>query len=374
MNYRLDSGTIAGIEQFVARVRAEHADGGAGSGNWGHLGRKGIRGGSAAKTGGMQNRHKYRPQGQTEKVYTSWSKKRDEVAKPHKVTREELDWVPEGSIFVVNNVPYKKEAGQKHMTAVDGSGKTISRTAICNADNVRIALDKTKNPNRPPLPDEDKELLRRMEDAEWRTPKEADDLTLPSSGAAWNDAGMKAKGAVVSYTGNSYASMNQSMRNGKSSPTANEAKKIINKAEIPEDMMLSRGVGPGTTESMFGITYDDIQNVLNGKLDPNTFAGREGTDKAFMSSGMAKGKGFTHKPFQMNMFVPAGTKGFNAEHVSHLGNDNFGTGWDGSSRGDTYSDENEIILGSGSSVKLIRLYVKDGRLNADCAVTGQTLE
>lgn len=91
--------------RYYQRLDDRHYDlGTPASGNWGHQGLKGQMGGSS-KGGGIQNRL-YRERGNPKAGFTSNTKhrkeveeKRREVAKPHKLEREELDYLKKGTII-----------------------------------------------------------------------------------------------------------------------------------------------------------------------------------------------------------------------------------------------------------------------------------
>ena len=91
-------------KKYHFRVRWR-ADGGKGSGNWGHAGRPGEVGGSQPNESAAFN-HRYIDAKTGE--YTSFAKEKKKAATPHKATKKELDSLPIGARVIDGKSVFKK--------------------------------------------------------------------------------------------------------------------------------------------------------------------------------------------------------------------------------------------------------------------------
>ena len=134
-----------------------------------------------------------------------------------------------------------------------------------------------------------------------------------------------------------------------------DLKEAIDKSDIQEDVWLFRGSDQQSLAGLLGIDKNKIipSNVtaLNAK-----FAGKDISDPAFMSTGIAADAGFNDK-IAYEILAPKGTKGIYAEPFSYFGNTNTDGDWDGFESFSDVSSEAEVILqaGTGFTIKEIKL-------------------
>lgn len=108
-------------EQSVFPEEDQNADGGPGSGNWGHSGRPGKIGGSAKGTGSVEHRIQKR-----NGTFTSYAKRRTKLAKPHTLTKTEVEKCPAGSVIIGAKIKLKKaESGKKYVDTSSGKEYTF---------------------------------------------------------------------------------------------------------------------------------------------------------------------------------------------------------------------------------------------------------
>ncbi len=202
------------------------------------------------------------------------------------------------------------------------------------------------------------------------SPQEADDDLRDNVGAVWSELSYEQKGRIAAYTGSSYKGINKSLCGQHDSfmhyeENINEMTNMIDKTALSEDTILYRGVGYGGFSSMFKLDEDSLDS-----LDVESLVGLIGRNDGFSSCGTVKGKGFTHKPVQMRILCPKGTKAAYAEPWSVCGKGD-GKEWDGKSKQSYFSDEDETILQRGTSFKIIKAEKIDDGFYLDVAVTGQ---
>ena len=202
------------------------------------------------------------------------------------------------------------------------------------------------------------------------SPQEADAALRDNVGAVWSELSYEQKGRIAAYTGSSYKGINKSLCGQHDSfmhyeENINEMTNMIDKTALSEDTILYRGVGYGGFSSMFKLDEDSLDS-----LDVESLVGLIGRNDGFSSCGTVKGKGFTHKPVQMRILCPKGTKAAYAEPWSVCGKGD-GKEWDGKSKQSYFSDEDETILQRGTSFKIIKAEKIDDGFYLDVAVTGQ---
>lgn len=215
------------------------------------------------------------------------------------------------------------------------------------------------------------ELRKQFKNAKtYESPQEADDALRAGVGAVWGELSIDQKEKISEYTGSSYRGINKSLT-GQSNKfqyygkNIEEMTNMIDKTALSEDTILYRGVGYGGFSSMFKLD----EGKLDG-MDAAGLVGLIGRNDGFSSCGTVQGKGFTHKPVQMRILCPKGTKAAYAEPWSVCGKGD-GKEWDGKSKQSYFSDEDETILQRGTSFKIIKAEKHGDSFYLDVAVTGQ---
>lgn len=197
------------------------------------------------------------------------------------------------------------------------------------------------------------------------TDREADGLLRSITGEAWLKASALEKNALFAYTGNGYSQINDALRMGLNNDKADRMVKIIDCCVVPQDMVVFRGCGAFQELRDVlgwdggGVTDDLVErlNLLN--------IGSVHQEKSFLSAGVAEGKGFQNRPGLFNILLRKGTKAIYAEPFSKFGN---GTGrkWDGKSKQDSFSLEDEIIIQRGGALQFLQFHNRNGQLIIDC--------
>lgn len=114
-----------------------NADGGPGSGNWGHKSVKGKKGGSAPG-GGKHNRIETENGG-----FTSTAKQKKAMATPHAPNEDELNAVPEGSILITEHDGKKTKFLKQEGVFVNPlTGEVLFNEDILSKENVAIISKK----------------------------------------------------------------------------------------------------------------------------------------------------------------------------------------------------------------------------------------
>ena len=228
----------------------------------------------------------------------------------------------------------------------------------------------------------------RKDAAVWDTDngKTADATLRPVTSSVWKGLEQASRHALWSYTDGSYRAMNTIMREGQSSHLSEDETKEIQKkidrvtaaidqCEAPEDMWLQRGCSYHSFGKLFGISESDFDAVRDkgakAIFDLISTSADYGQDKAFMSCGSSRGKGFTSKEVIMNIYCPKGTKMMYAEPFSDYGYSGAGAGWDGESGQTGFSSEDETLLQRGTMIVPRKVSVKNGRIYVDVDVIGQ---
>lgn len=197
------------------------------------------------------------------------------------------------------------------------------------------------------------------------TDKEADDLLRKITGKAWAEASRPEKNALFSYTDDGYTRINNDLREGKPNAKAKLIAKVINRCKVPQDMVVFRGCG----------AYKELKDAIgwNGDVMTDSIAESLNTfyrdrlleDKGFMSAAVAEGKGFQNRPVLFKILLKKKTRAIYAEPFSR-----FGAGarkdWDGVSPQAYFSNEDEIIIQKGGTLKFLQFHNQHGKLIIDC--------
>lgn len=153
----------------------------------------------------------------------------------------------------------------------------------------------------------------------------------------------------------------------------------IEKCELKNDAWFVRGGGKGGLTGLLagneslGLTYEDISGILE-RRDPtemkqlkNLVEGQIFQEHAFMSTGSAKGGGFTGKDINYDIFAPKGTKAVYLEPTSYYGNTHYHEeilykkGMDSPTSG----YENETLFQRGTEYRITRFDFYDYKSTID---------
>ena len=189
-------------------------DGGKGSGNWGHEGRKGKLGGSAPG-GGAHNR--ISEEGGT---YTSFSKKQKKLATPHTASAGELDNLPNNTKVVVDTTfgKYSMVYNAKYGAFIGQDGvemypKDIEDSFNGDDNKLQVFIPNEASTNYSKLKQSFDVSLSRMASAKsYAKPQDADNDLRADTGSVWKTLSDKQKKVLRDYTGSDFSSINYSLR------------------------------------------------------------------------------------------------------------------------------------------------------------------
>jgi len=353
------------LEILKRELCGKRDDGGPGSGNWGHAGRPGKKGGSSGG-GGAHNR-----MGSSEEGYTSFSKEKKKMAKPHKLSHEELSKCPNGTVIAGMAGHYKKAKIEvwnnetfdyefKEGFVSDDWGDFLEIDQVISAagnDSYGLAIPDSANknylkPKGDPFSDERRTNAFKASEA-----RDADDLLREKSGHIWRGLDDASKDALVGYTGETYFDINSGLRNGYNvSDSIRKDTELltnaISQSVLDRDMYLFRGTSSSAAEKLFGLKSGDLATWSGQIEDLSTLVGTRGIDNGFLSCGTSEGKGFTSRDVQLKIYCPAGTQALYAEPFSAFGRGDQRS-WDGISKQNSFSSENETILQRGCELRIV---------------------
>lgn len=214
----------------------------------------------------------------------------------------------------------------------------------------------------------------RKDAAVWaKNTKDADDVLRAKCGEVWRNATDEEKNAIFGYT-SSYHNINESLRGltyyGSAADTQLGLDRIplmesiINKSYYDKDIWLQRGGG------MVELKKYGLSNYAYATdAEIMALVGKEGTEGAFTSAGVAKGKGFGGNVIT-NIYAPRGTKMMYAEPYSSFGNGS-GRSWDGIAKQSTFGSESEIILQRGTTFRVTKVEKSGNTWYIDVEVINQ---
>lgn len=214
----------------------------------------------------------------------------------------------------------------------------------------------------------------RKDAAVWaKNTKDADDVLRAKCGEVWRNATDEEKNAIFGYT-SSYHNINEPLRGltyyGSAADTQLGLDRIplmesiINKSYYDKDIWLQRDGGLVELKK-FGLSnyaYATDAEIM-------ALVGKEGTEGAFTSAGVAKGKGFGGNVIT-NIYAPRGTKMMYAEPYSSFGNGS-GRSWDGIAKQSTFGSESEIILQRGTTFRVTKVEKSGNTWYIDVEVINQ---
>ena len=216
----------------------------------------------------------------------------------------------------------------------------------------------------------------RKDAAVWaKNTKDADDVLRAKCGEVWRNATDEEKNAIFGYT-SSYHNINEPLRGltyyGSAADTQLGLDRIplmesiINKSYYDKDIWLQRGGG------MVELKKYGLSNYASATdAEIMALVGKEGTEGAFTSAGVAKGKGLGGKVIA-NIYAPRGTKMMYAEPYSSFGNGS-GRSWDGIAKQSTFGTESEIILQRGTTFRVTKVEKSGNTWYIDVEVINQNV-
>lgn len=212
----------------------------------------------------------------------------------------------------------------------------------------------------------------RKDNAYWfKNTEDADTVLRGVCGKVWKKATVEQKHAIWDYTAGSgkfnrpltghaggwYNSVGIKKVSLDYEHAGDEIRKmttLIDKSEYDFDIWLQRGCGAEAIDSMLGIkgfssmTHDELQK----------FVGKGGRQYNFISTGVAKGKGFSGNVI-CNIYAPKGTKMMYAEPFSYYSGANYSTSgfddWDGVQKQTSFGYESEMIIQRGAYYRITKI-------------------
>ena len=130
---------------------------------------------------------------------------------------------------------------------------------------------------------------------------------------------------------------------------------LIDKSEYDFDIWLQRGCGSEAIESMLGVK--GFSSMTEAELQK--FVGKGGRQYNFISTGVAKGKGFSGDVI-CNIYAPKGTHMIYAEPFSYFSGSEYDTSdpkkmWDGSTKQYNFGYESEMIIQRGAYYRIAKI-------------------
>lgn len=200
---------------------------------------------------------------------------------------------------------------------------------------------------------------QRKNDAMWaKDGMDADKRLRDKCGQVWMNASNKEKESIFGYT-YEYNNINEPLRGLTYYGSRDKAQRgldripniesIINKSSYDFDMWVQRGDDLVALKK-FGLKDYDFATDEEIKA----LVGKTGVEGAFCSAGVAKGKGFNHKPVIFNIYMPRGTKAMYCEPFSAYGEGDK-MDWNGVSKQSKIGGETEILMQRGTKFKVTKV-------------------
>ncbi|MDL2301143.1 minor capsid protein [Lachnospiraceae bacterium OttesenSCG-928-D06] len=209
----------------------------------------------------------------------------------------------------------------------------------------------------------------RKDNAYWfSTTQDADTVLRVNCGEVWRKASKVEKDALYGYTAgsgsynrpltghagawyNSQGINKISIDYEGSGDAIRKMTTALDRSSYDFDIWLQRGCGNGAMDSFFNITGGSFGSMSNADLQK--LIGYTGEMTNFISTGVAKGKGFSGDVI-MNIYAPKGTKMMYAEPFSHYGNGDKRS-WDGKTKQSSFGYESEMIIQRGASYTVTKI-------------------
>lgn len=215
---------------------------------------------------------------------------------------------------------------------------------------------------------------KRKDAAIWaKDTKDADDELRDTCGEVWRNATDKEKEGIYGYT-EEYHPINEPLRGLTYYGSATKTKRgldriphiesIINKSSYDFDIWLQRGDGKVALKK-FGLA--DYATASDNEI--KALVGKTGTEGAFWSAGVAKGKGFSGEVI-FNIYAPKGTRMMYCGPFSAYG---YGSGksWDGVSKQSSFGYESEILIQRGTTFRITKVEKSGGTWYIDVDIIEQ---
>lgn len=347
--------TLAQIyESWLDRQHLRN-DGGPGSGNHGHAGVPGVRGGSA-------------PKGTTTTKFKAGSK-------PGKSAKAVMSHLSQQS----TGTTVKVSVGGKSLYTGGGSRGILRYSQeddiwtdidtgdihssyeialdVCNKfrngeKNSAVSVNKNDEPTKPAKMSSEDFTPERRNNALWCQSCDESRAALGSyERECFGKLSAPEQDALYKYTISSYQEMNSALRQSRASKsyhsyTIRDATSAIDKCALQEDVWTERGIDFDGASAFLGLS----------KVNPSTVSGlvgKEVTEKGFCSTSAAKGTSFGGD-VTLNIYCPKGTKAvYTCIHSS-------------------YPDENELLLQQGTQFRVTKAELgADQRVYIDLDVIAQ---
>lgn len=203
--------------------------------------------------------------------------------------------------------------------------------------------------------------------------KDADDVLRDKCGSIWRAATSDEKNAIYGYT-EEYHPINEPLRGLTYYGPDVKAKRglariphvtsIINKSNYDFDIWLQRG------DDLIALKKFGLLNYNTASDDEiKALVGKTGTEGAFWSAGVAKGKGFSGEVI-FNIYAPRGTKMMYCEPFSAYGHGD-GKSWDGINKQSSFGYESEILIQRGTTFRITKVEKSGGIWYIDVDIIGQ---
>lgn len=281
-------------------------------------------------------------------------------------------------LYSQQNKKYKKLATLLQQVDADiAAGKPIAEIQK-SADAARAEYLKKTMPkagNMAQTFSEDAYTQARKDAAMWaKRTYLADKKLRKKCGEVWQTATSEMKDAMYGYTA-SFNNINEPLRGltyyGSPFKVNEGLQRIpqltdaIDKSSYNFDMWVQRG-DDRVALKKFGLANYDTA----GEAELKALVGRTGTEGAFWSCSVTKGKGFNTKEVIFNVYLPRGTKALYAEPFSAYGQ-GYGAAWDGKKVQNYFGSESEIILQRGTTFRVTKVDIGKGHIYVDLEVIAQ---
>lgn len=203
--------------------------------------------------------------------------------------------------------------------------------------------------------------------------KDADDVLRDKCGSIWRAATSDEKNAIYGYT-EEYHPINEPLRGLTYYGPDVKAKRglariphvtsIINKSNYDFDIWLQRGDDLIALKKFGLLNYNTASDA-----EIKALVGKTGTEGAFWSAGVAKGKGFSGEVI-FNIYAPRGTKMMYCEPFSAYGHGD-GKSWDGINKQFSFGYESEILIQRGTTFRITKVEKSGGIWYIDVDIIGQ---
>ena len=226
--------------------------------------------------------------------------------------------------------------------------------------------------------------------------KAADAVYRDKAGEVWRSATEFEKDSIYDYTG-SYHKFNEPLRGieymtnikkgvgnvdldqigvgygfkpGEMHREIDAVTSIIDKSSYDVDLWVQRGCGYRGMDDFLNISMHDLQNLSTAELSAK-LVNTTPTEYAFMSTGVAKGKGLnTTGGVTFNIYAPKGTKMMYIEPISQYGNGDRRS-WDGFTKQKYFGNEAEMLFQRGTQFRITKVERNGNTIYVDMEVIGQ---